>query len=114
MNVSSYPERLKIDKLSKKGLSDRQVAEQVGLSIHTIRKWRRKLNAGKKSNALSQMGRPKRGALSTYPQAMCEQLQCWCKQHPGWGAKTLHTELALSETFRNQAIPSRATLARWL
>jgi transposase len=48
MNTSSYPERLKIDKLSKKGLWDRQVAEQVGLSIHTVRKWRRKLKAGKK------------------------------------------------------------------
>lgn len=114
MNASSYPERLKIDKLSKKGLSDRQVAEQVGLSIHTVRKWRRKLKAGKKSSALSQMGRPKRGVLSTYPQAMCEQLKGWCKQHPGWGAKTLHTELSLSETFRNQPIPSRAALARWL
>lgn len=112
MNVSSYPERLKIDQLSKKGLSDRQVAEQIGLSIATVRKWRRKLKAGKKSSALSQMGRPKRGVLSTYPPAMGEQLKGWCKQHPGWGAKTLHTELSLSETFRNQPIPSRATLAR--
>lgn len=114
MKVSSYPERLKIDKLSKKGLSDRQVAEQVGFSIYTVRKWRRKLKAGKKGSALSQMGRPKRGMLSTYPQAMCDQLESWCKQHPGWGAKTLHTELSLSETFRNQPMPSRATLARWL
>ena len=93
MGATSYPERLKIGKLSKKGLTDRQIAEQSGLSIYTVRKWRRKYEAEGKAGLLSHMGRPKRGALSSYPTGMRDQLKTWCKQHPGWGAKTLRTEL---------------------
>jgi len=114
MGASSYPERMKIEQLSKKGLTDRQIAEQLGLSIPTIRKWRRKLIQGGKGAVLSHMGRPKQGALSSYPGELVEQLKRWCKQHPGWGAKTLRTELSLSEAFANQPLPSRAALARWL
>lgn len=114
MGATSYPERLKIDKLSKKGLTDRQIAEQIGFSIHTVRKWRRKFKTGGKACLLSQIGRPKRGALSSYPTEMRDQLKTWCKQHPGWGAKTLQTELLLSETLRGPRLPSRASLARWL
>src|SRR5512143_3035270 len=114
MGATNYPERLKIDQLSKKGLTDRQIAEQLGLSISTVRKWRRRFKTGGKAGLLSQMGRPRRGALSSYSTEMRNQLKTWCKQHPGWGAKTLQTELSLSETFRDQRLPSRASLARWL
>jgi transposase len=114
MGATSYPERLKIDALCKRGLTDRQIAEQIGFSIFTVRKWRRKFEAEGKAGLLSHMGRPKRGALSSYPVGMRGQLKTWCKQHPGWGAKTLQTELSLSETFCSQRLPSRATLARWL
>ncbi len=113
MGATSYPERLKIEHLSRKGLTDRQIADQVGFSIHTVRKWRRRLKRGGRAAVLSKMGRPKRGALSSFPVAMQEELKRWCQRHPGWGAKTLRTELWLSEAFRNQRLPSRATLARW-
>jgi len=114
MCASSYPERLKIEHLSKKGLTDRQIAEQLGFSIPTVRKWRRKLTQAGKGGLLSRMGRPKRGALSSYPGEMRAQLKGWCTQHPGWGAKTLREELGLSEAFQDQRLPSRAALARWL
>ena len=114
MGATSYPDRLKIGKLAKKGLTDRQIAEQLGLSIPTIRKWRRKIKRGGRETVISRMGRPGQGPLGTYPQEMIDQLKGWCKQHPGWGAKTLRTELSLCEEFRKQPLPSRATLARWL
>lgn len=110
--TSSYPERLKIEKLSKKGLTDRQIAEQVGFSVSTVRKWRRKLKRGGKAAVLSHPGRPRQGALSSYPQEMREQLKRWRKQHPGWGAKTLRAELSLSAAFQGQPLPSRVGLAR--
>jgi len=114
MGITSYPDRLKIEKLSHQGLTDRQIAGQLGFSIPTIRKWRRKLGQGGKASVLSRMGRPKRGPLSTFPREMLEQLHQWRLQHPGWGAKTLRVELSLSTTFGKQRLPSRATLARWL
>ena len=63
MGATGYPERLKIDKLSQKGLTHRQIVEQLGLSVFTVRKWRGRLMAGGKAGVVSQMGRPKRGAL---------------------------------------------------
>jgi transposase len=114
MATSSYPERLKIEKLSKKGLTDQQIAEQLGFSIHTVRKWRRRLKRGGKEAVLSHMGRPKQGAMSRYPLGMRQELKRWGKRHPGWGALTLRTELSLGEAFRGRPLPSRATLARWL
>jgi transposase len=114
MVATNYPDRLKIMKLSEKGLTDRQIAVQLGLSLFTVRKWRRKISKGGKNAVLSQMGRPKRGPLSTYPPVLMEQVKRWRDQHPGWGAKTLRTELSLSEAFQGSRIPSRATLARWL
>lgn len=114
MGAANYPERLKIEKLSKKGLTDRQIAEQLGLSIPTVRKWRRRLKQGGRSAVQSTMGRLRRGSLSSYPAEMREPLKRWCKQHPGWGAKTLQAELDLSEAFHDKLLPSRAALARWL
>lgn len=114
MGATSYPDRLKIEKLSQRGLTDREIAGQLGLSIPTVRKWRRRLKRGGKACVLSRMGRPKHGAMSTYPAEMMKQLKYWCRQHPGWGAKTLRTELSLSEAFGHQRLPSRATLSRWL
>jgi transposase len=112
MGTSSYPERLKIVELSKEGLTDRQIAVELGFSIRTVRKWRRILKRGGKVQ--SEMGRPKGRAMSSYPATMCKTLKRWCQEHPGWGAQTLQTELSLCEAFSNQRLPSRATLARWL
>ena len=89
MGATNYPERLKIEKLSKKGLTDRKIAEPLGFSLHTIRKWRRRLKQGGIGAVLSHMGRPKLGPLSSFPRAMCAWLIRQCKQHPGWGAKTV-------------------------
>lgn len=112
MGASNYPDRLRIMQLSKKGLTDRQIAVELGLSIRMVRKWRRILKCGGKVQ--SQMGRPKQGALSSFPAAMRKTWKRWCQQHPGWGAQTLRTELSLCEADTNQRLPSRATLARWL
>jgi transposase len=114
MGATSYPERLRIGELSQKGLTDRQIAAQLGFSIPTIRKWRRKLKQGGKAAVLSSMGRPKCGPLGSFAIEMVKQLKGWCRQHPGWGAKTLRIELSLCEAFQNQNLPSRASLARWL
>ena len=38
MVATTLQDRLTIEKLSKKGLTDRQIAEKLGLSIHTVRK----------------------------------------------------------------------------
>jgi len=62
----------------------------------------------------SKMGRPGQGALGSFSAKLVEQLCNWRAAHPGWGAKTLLAELKRSPTFGDQALPSRATIGRWL
>jgi transposase len=114
MTITSLRERKLIEELSKEGMSDRQIGERLNLSCHTVRKWRRRLRREGKSALYSRMGRPKRGAMSSFPEAMREQVSVWRRAHPGWGPKTLKAELQRHADYAGQRIASRPTLARWL
>ena len=114
MRATTFEERVRIGKLSKKGLTDRQIARQLGLTIYTVRKWRRKQKRGGREGIFSLLGRPMRGALSSFPKKLVALLAMWRKQHPGWGPKTLLTELALDDRWAGKTLPSRSSIARWL
>jgi hypothetical protein len=62
----------------------------------------------------SRMGRPHAGALSSFADPVREALQRWRKEHPGWGPLTLQIEAKLAPTLAGLAVPSRASIARWL
>jgi transposase len=114
MTATTLQERVMIQELSQGGLPDRQVASQLSLSIHTARKWRRRGREQGKTGLLSKMGRPAKGAMSTYPLEVHTALRAWRTAHPGWGAKTLYAELEQYEAFQRKHIPSRAVITRWL
>ena len=112
MKATSLQERVTIRVLAEAGRKDREIAVQLHRSRYTVRKWRRKAAAGKRLG--SKMGRPVRGALDSFPAKMVAQLRSWRDAHPGWGAKTLLAELHRCPAFSGQALPSRATIGRWL
>jgi hypothetical protein len=60
------------------------------------------------------MGRPKRGALSSYPTEVGATIIRWRKAYPGWGAETLVAELKRHSCFANQKVPSAASVNRFL
>lgn len=114
MNATTLQERMMIQELSRSGMSDRRIGEQLRLSLSTIRKWRRKGQVAGAIGLVSMMGRPVRGSMSTFSPALVNQLRFWREAHPGWGPKTLRTELGLAPSFAAQRLPSRATIGRWL
>jgi hypothetical protein len=114
MGATTFAERMGIGKLSKEGLTDRQSAGKLGLSIPTVRKWRRRWERAGRAGLVSRMGRPRPGALSTFGGALVEQLRVWRKQHPGWGSKTLRAELELEDGRAGKRLPARSPIARWL
>jgi transposase len=89
MRATTFEERISIGKLSKKGLFDQQIAEQLSLSIATVRKWRRRGERLGWVGLQSVMGCPCRGALSMFSEAVVTQLEMWRQQHPSWGPKTI-------------------------
>ncbi len=113
MSNTTLQDRVMIGELAKAGYSDRQIAERVGWSVPTVRKWRRKGQQGR-TGLSSRRGRPVSGALSTFPKAIGDALRAWREAHPGWGPKTLRAELEREPTLAGQSLPSRSSIARWL
>ena len=61
------------------------------------------------------MGRPSLGgALSTFSPIIKLQILKLRKQYPGWGAKTIHTELGLDGAFSGFSLPSIRTIGMFL
>lgn len=114
MKTTTLQERVMIQDLSRCGWSVRQIAKHLGLSLSTVRKWRRKGRNKDLAGLESVMGRPTKGAMSTFSLAVVGQLRQWRQAHPGWGPKTLRTELDLVPIFAAQRLPSQATITRWL
>jgi transposase len=111
---TTLEERLQISALAETGMTDRQIAARIGWSEHTVRKWRRRQERQGRAGLASRMGRPTRGALSTFPAEVRDTLKRWREAHPGWGPKTLHAELRNEPCFAGQAIPSPASIGRRL
>lgn len=113
MRTTTLEDRMAILTLARAGHSDADIAERIGWSARTVRKWRRRGERQGHPGLASRMGRPATGALGTFPPVVMETVRSWRKAHPGWGPLTLRTELEGAASLR-QPWPSRASLARWL
>lgn len=111
--ITTLQERKEIAERSAAGQTDAQIAQAMGLSIATIRKWRRKQKGGTGPPA-SRMGRPPTGPLGTFPASVREALRRMREAHPGWGPQTLRLELQKDPALQGQPLPSPARIAAFL
>lgn len=114
MIKTELADRIQINELVSAGQDDHTIGQAVGWSQWTVRKWRRRYRDQGRLGLETKMGRPKTGAMSTYPVQMRETLLYWRREHPGWGAKTLRTELKIDEEFKNKRLPSLRSINRLL
>jgi transposase InsO family protein len=112
--TTSFQVRLEIMEQASAGLNDRQIATNLGCSLWTVRKWRRRSLKRGRVGLTSQMGRPATGPVSTFPQELQEALLHLRKLHPGWGPATLLVALEMDAYWGDQPLPSRAQIARLL
>ena len=114
MQTTSLSERIRMQELAECGYSHSQIASHLGCSRYTVRKWLRRYRVSGRSGLGSRMGRPRCGALSTFSTDIIRLLRQWRESHPGWGAKTLLTELKLSSLVAQQRLPSIRSIQLWL
>jgi transposase len=112
--VTTLEERVIIAERVEAGKSSREIAEELGRPVATIRKWRQRYLRNGRAGLSSQMGRPASGGLATSPAEMKDALLELREKHPGWGAQTLRLEIAKDERFSGMTIPSRARIAAYL
>jgi transposase len=110
--ATSLEERMQIVALSESGLSDQTIAEKMGWSLSVVRKWRRRHRQEGRTGLASKMGRPPRGALSSYPEKEREKIAQMRQRHPGWGPKTINAELCRDAVEKR--IPAPASIGRYL
>ena len=111
---TTLDERMKMITLAQQGLSNQRIAQQMRLSVYTVRKWRRRYRKHGEQGLYSQMGRPKRGVLSTFPPNMRETLRALRHAHPGWGPISLLAFLRQDPRWQNTRLPSRSQVASFL
>jgi transposase-like protein len=111
---TDYQERSRIVELATSGQNDRQIAEVLGCSVWTVRKWRRVHTRDGSAGLVSHMGRPASGALATCPCEVRELLMQLRQAHPGWGADSLLDGLKQECPHFAPVLPSRARVAAYL
>ncbi len=114
MSHTTMEERIEIMERSKKGEPTWRIARDLGCMPSTVRKWRYQGQQQGRSGLVSHMGRPKRGALSSFPMEIRETIIRWRTKHPSWGADTLFAELKRQPCFVGQKLPSSASISRFL
>ena len=97
--ATTLQERLTILERSEAGAKDTAIAEELGLSVWTVRKWRRRGQRQGRAGLVSEMGRPKSGALSSFPSEVRKAVGVLRDEHPGWGPLTILMELKADSRF---------------
>jgi len=111
---TTLAERVAIVEQADAGKSSREIAQELGRPLATVRKWRQKHKHQGRAGLFSQIGRPATGALGQSPPELKDTILQMREKHPGWGPQTLRLELAKDERFAKQVLPSRARIAAYL
>jgi transposase len=111
---SSLEERIEIGERGQAGQTDRQIAQAMGFSVWTVRKWRRNYQRRGRAGLSLRLGRPPTGALGQFPKEMRQVVQQMRQQHPGWGPLTILTELENDPSLSGVKLPQRSRLAAFL
>jgi len=91
------------------------LAEELGCSYYTARKWWRRGKAeGEQGLREVRRGRPRQGALSTYPEALRDQIKQLKCSYPRWGPDRILVELREDPQWREARLPSRSQIALYL
>jgi hypothetical protein len=111
---TTLKERIEVGERWEAGQTDPEIATAMGISVWTVRKWRRKYQREGRSGLVSRMGRPATGALGRFPLELRDAVGEMREGNPGWGPLTILTELGEDEHFKHLKLPSRSRVAAFL
>lgn len=111
MKQTSLEDRHLIKEMISQGLKSKEIAEQLGWSVKTVEKWRNRIRQDKLT---SQIGRPRKGAMSQFSEVIARQVKAWRDDYRGWGGRTIRCEFSIEPRWQQGKIPSSATINRYL
>lgn len=112
--ATTLEERVIIAERASSGQSSREIADEIGWSLATVRKWRQRYKREGRAGLSSQMGRPAAGALAQSSAEVKDAILEMRETHPGWGPITIGLELGKEARFAGHKLPSRSRIAAYL
>jgi len=99
--------------LVEEGYTHAAIADQVGVSFWTARKWIRIGKRCGKENLASCYGRPTTGPLAGYDPMVRYVALRLKRQHPKWGAEYVLKKLGEKRSLQGKKLPSATTIWRY-
>ncbi len=107
--------RLYIYRQHRQGVPLRALAEELGYAYETVRKWwRRGRDGGEEALMRDRRGRPARGPLSTFPEALRQRVQELKERYPRWGPDRIRVALQQEASQWGGRVPRRSQIALFL
>jgi transposase len=98
-------------RLTEAGWTAPAIADHLGCSVRTVRRWRSAHRHGGESALAYHSRRPHTRADHTTSQAIIDQIVAIRTAHPGWGACLIQRQLQLDGV---SSPPCRGTIQSWL
>ena len=111
--ATSIGQRSEMMRLVEEGRTYAEVAEQVGVSYWTARKWIRRGKRGGLENLASSYGRPALGPLGGFDPLVRYIVLRLKKEHPKWGAEYVVKKLKEKPSLKGKEIPGGTTIWRY-
>jgi transposase InsO family protein len=99
--------------LAEEGHSYAAVAEQLGVSFWTARRWIRQGKRGGLESLASCYGRPATGPLAGFDPLIRYFALLLKRQHPKWGAEYVVKKLGEKQSLQGKKLPSATTIWRY-
>jgi len=111
--TTTIQQRQQIMELVQAGHSYAEIAQLLGLSYWTIRKWSRRTRNGELAQLVSPLGRPRYGPLAKAQPLIRYRVLRWKRQHPAWGAGYIVWRLGRQPDLQDAALPNPSTVWRY-
>lgn len=111
--ATTIQQRQAIADLTAQGQSYQAVAQQLGLSFWTVRKWARQGKRGGLAALISVMGRPATGPMAETDLRVRYVGLRLKRQHPTWGAAYILKKMRERPSLQGQSLPKATTLWRY-
>lgn len=111
--ATTIGQRREMMRLVEEGNTYAGVAEQLGVSFWTARKW---IRIGKRygvENLASCYGRPRAGPMAGYAEMIKYKVLRMKRKHPGWGAEYVLKKLRETPGLEGKKLPGETTIWRY-
>lgn len=111
--ATNVQQRQEMARLANQGQSQQAVADQIGVSFWTARKWVRRATQGGLAALITDWGRPERGPMASFdPMVRYVALRLKC-QHPTWGGVYVVKKMSQRSSLHGKVLPEATTVWRY-